>query len=195
MLAERIADHFVDRETLVIQIDSYYIDLSHLPFEERAQHNFDTPDAIDFDLLVEQLRLLIAGGEITIPAYRFDTHTRASKNEWIQCSIGAGEGKRPVVIIEGLHTFCREDLHNLIDLKIFIEADEAICLSRRLERDTRERGRPHESVLDQFEKTVLPMYEEYILPTKQFADLVLDGGLPMEETAQRVIELVVLDLD
>ena len=194
-LAEGIYRRFADRETLVIPIDSYYIDLSHLPLEERERYNFDTPEAVDFDLLTGQLNLLLAGDEMVIPTYRFDTHTRGPGGEWIRRAIGSDEGKRSVVIVEGLHTFYPDGLRDLIDLKIFVDADPRICLSRRLERDARERGRPRDSILRQFEETVIPMYEKYVEPAKRFADLVVNGEEPIEESTDKVMELALSDIE
>jgi uridine kinase len=189
-LAEGISSRFTDRETLVIPIDSYYIDLSHLPLEERALCNFDAPEAIDFDLLTTHLRVLLAGGEIVVPSYRFDTHTRGSRAEWIRCSVATGEGPRSIVIVEGLHAFHPGDLRTLIDFKIFIDTGRGTCLARRLERDVRERGRPPESILRQFEEMVVPMYEEYIAPTRRFADLVVNGEDPIDDTTEKAVEFL-----
>jgi uridine kinase len=171
-------------------VDSYYIDLSHLHFEERARFNFDAPEAIDFNLLVGHLRILLDGGEMLIPTYHFDTHTRGPESEWIPCSITTGGGPRALVFIEGLHAFYPERLRAMFECRIFIDARREICLSRRLERDMRERGRPRMSILRQFEETVIPMYEKYIAPARQFADLVVDGEEPIEDSAQTVFDFL-----
>ena len=194
-LAKSVKSRFEPRETVIVTIDSYYIDLSHLPLEERIRHNFDSPDSIDFDLLVEQLRLLFVGEEISMPLYRFETHTRAPRQEWIGQRLGTRGEERPVIIIEGLHTFFRSDIRNLIDMKIFIDVDMETSLSRRLERDICERGREESSVRRQFFDTVVPMYEEYVFPVKQFADIVINGGAPIEESAGIILEKVLPVID
>lgn len=194
-LAELTKSLLEPREAVIVAVDSYYFDLSHLPFEERARHNFDSPDSIDFDLLLEQLRLLTAGEEILIPRYRFDTHTRAPRQDWIAQRVGMRGAKRPIIIIEGLHTFYRSDIRDLIDMKIFVDLDMLTSYSRRKERDVMERGRRAGDVRRQFYDTVAPMFEEYILPAKQFADIVIDGVAPMNESAARIFEKVLTAID
>ena len=189
-LAELVKSRLEPREAVIVPIDSYYIDLSHLPFEERARHNFDSPGSIDFDLLLEQLHLLIAGEEISMPRYRFETHTRAPNNESIKLRLGSKKGSRPVIIIEGLHTFYKSDIRNLIDMKIFVDVDILIGYSRRKERDVMERGREAGDVRRQFWDIVVPMYEKYVLPAKRFADIVIDGVAPIDESAGLVIEKI-----
>ena len=122
----------------VVALDAYYRDLAHLPLSERARANFDIPDSLDEQLLLDQLRVLSQGGEVGIPVYDFTRHVRTESVERLQ----AGE----FVIIEGLFTFYWEELRRLLDVKVFVAADDAICLNRRLERDIRERGRSRESV-------------------------------------------------
>lgn len=163
----------------VVAIDSYYRDLAHLPLEERAQANFDTPESLDEELLISQVRLLSRGEEADIPVYDFTRHVRTEAVERVR----AGE----FLIIEGLFTLYWEELRRLLDVKVFVSADDSISLGRRLERDIRERGRSRESVLEQYRLTVRPMAEKYVLPTRAFADLVLDGAGPVEESAAAVL--------
>ncbi len=189
-LAEAIADRLPGTGTVIIPVDSYYRDLSHMPFDERKQYNFDIPGAIDFELLNNHLLRLLDGTEIAIPFYRFDIHARAPVDEWRRCVLaGAGE-TGPVVIVEGLHTFHDEKIREMIDCRIFIEVSEEICLARRIERDTRERGRTRESVEEQFERTVIRMYETYVLPMREFADIVIDGEKPTEISAETVLAFI-----
>ena len=194
-IAESVKSRLEPRETVIVAIDSYYIDLSHLRPEERALHNFDSPASIDFDLLLEQLRLLIAGEKISMPVYRFDTHTRVPENEWIDRRLDMKEGKRAVIIIEGLHTFYRRDIRDLIDTLIFIDITMETSLSRRVERDVRERGRDEAGVRRQFEETVVPMFEKHVLPAKRFADIIIKGEEPVDESAALIIDMILPVID
>jgi uridine kinase len=163
----------------VVALDAYYRDLAHLPLDERARANFDIPDSLDDQLLIAQVRALSLGQEVAIPVYDFTHHVRTQAVERIQ----AGE----FVIVEGLFTLYWEELRSLLDVKVLVVADDAICLNRRLERDIRERGRSRESVLEQYQRTVRPMAEKYVLPTRRFADLVLDGAGPVEQSVEAVL--------
>jgi len=163
----------------VVALDAYYRDLAHLPLDERARANFDIPDALDDQLLIEQVRSLSRGQEVDIPIYDFAHYVRTPAVERVQ----AGE----FVILEGLFTLHWEELRSLLDVKVFVVADDVICLGRRLERDIRERGRSRESVLEQYRLTVRPMAEKYVLPTRRFADLVLDGAVPIEQSVEAVL--------
>jgi uridine kinase len=163
----------------IISLDSYYVDLVHLPFEERPRTNFDVPESLDKDLFVNQLRQLSRGEEIHVPVYDFTRHIRASETK----SVRAGE----FVIVEGLFALYWEEVRALLGTKVFVFADDDICFGRRLERDVRERGRTPESVREQYDSTVRPMAETYILPTRRFADLVLSGTDPLEQSVRAVL--------
>ncbi len=163
----------------IISLDSYYVDLVHLPFEERPRTNFDVPESLDKDLFVNQLRQLSRGEEIHVPVYDFTRHIRASETK----SVRAGE----FVIVEGLFALYWEEVRALLGTKVFVFADDDICFGRRLERDVRERGRTPESVREQYDSTVRPMAETYILPTRRFADLVLSGTDPFEQSVRAVL--------
>jgi len=170
----------------VVALDAYYRDLAHLPLHERAKANFDIPDALDDQLLIEQARALSLGQAVDIPVYDFAHHARTQAVERVQA------GK--FVILEGLFTLYWEQLRSLFDVKVFVVADDATCLNRRLERDIRERGRSRESVLEQYRLTVRPMAEKYVLPTRHFADLVLDGAGPIEQSVEAVLASARLSL-
>jgi uridine kinase len=153
--------------SVLISLDAYYRDLSYLNFEERCQRNFDTPEALDWDLLIAQLTALAHGREIQQPVYSFSTHSRTSETRRIQ--------PEQFVIIEGLFTLHREEVRRLLHTKVFLALNDDICLARRLRRDTTERDRSADSVVAQYTQTVRPMGERYVLPTQSFADLVLFG--------------------
>ncbi len=185
-IALELSRHLEASATAVISMDSYYIDLSHMKESERALQNFDHPDAIDFDLLLDHLKHLLAGDEILVPAYDFASHTRAPGGEALRLT--ATSKKRPVVILEGLHAFYRVEIRELEDLRIFIDCDPEICLSRRTERDARERGRDHDSIRRQWQATVTPMYREFVEPARAFAHIIINGERPVEESVLEILE-------
>jgi uridine kinase len=166
----------------VVTLDIYYRDLEHMPLDQRAQANFDIPDSLDDALLAQHVTLLAQGQTVDAPVYDFKRHIRSAAVQRI--SPGA------VIIVEGLFALYWEPLRALLNLKVYVEAGDATCLARRLERDIRERGRTRESVLEQYEATVRPMAEKYVLPTRRFAGLVLDGTKPIEESAGMVLACV-----
>jgi uridine kinase len=188
-LALGLARCLDDLQPVVIPLDSYYFDLEHIPEEERARYNFDHPGAIDFDMFENQLVRLLGGKEVLVPFYDYETHTRAPESEWIPVRPSRDEGER-VVIVEGLHVFYSPGVREMLDLKVFVDIGKAVSLNRRVERDVRERGRTPESVVQQFQRHVVPMYEEYVEPVKEFADLVVDGGRPLEESLGAVLARV-----
>jgi len=188
-LALGLARCLDDLHPVVVPLDSYYFDLVHVPEEERARYNFDHPGAIDFDLFETHLVRLLAGRSVHLPVYDFETHTRAPESDWIPVVPSGGDGRK-VMIVEGLHAFYSPGARELLDLKVFVEVGKAASLSRRVERDVRERGRSPESVVEQFQRHVVPMYEEYVEPTREFADLVVDGERPLEESLGSVLALV-----
>jgi uridine kinase len=189
-LAHAIAGALKERESVIISLDSYYHDLSHLTFENRKKQNFDIPGAVDFELLLRDISSLIKGKEIIVPRYLFSSHIRAPLSEGHPVTLDAGVVKKPVVILEGLHTFYPEDLRAMIDLKIFIELPLSLCLNRRINRDTKERGRTANDVRRQFQETVVPMYEKYITPIKEYSDLIVDGDGDLKTVAEKVLDII-----
>ena len=163
-----IVSQLKDR-VVVIPQDSYYKDSSHLPLEERQQINFDHPDAIDFELLCQQLKDLKEGKTIEQPVYSYITCSR-SKNETITVS------PADVVIIEGILVFTCKELRAQMDIKIFVDADDDDRLMRVMARDIIERGKTVETVIERYTKTVKPMYLQFIEPSKRYADIVIPQG-------------------
>ena len=166
-VSHKILDAVGDR-VVYIQHDHYYKDLSHLPLEERRGLNFDHPDALDTDLLVEHLVQLRAGCGIERPVYDFTVHTR--KAETVRIT------PKTAVLLEGILIFEHARLRSLMDIKIFVDTDADIRLIRRLRRDIAERGRTLESVIEQYQKTVRPMHLEFVEPSKRYADLIIPEG-------------------
>lgn len=159
----------VGRERITyIQHDSYYKDLSHLPLEERHRINFDHPDALDTNLLVEQLKRLQAGSPAEVPIYDFTTHRRRKETRRVE--------PRRVTLVEGILIFADKALRELMDVKIFVDTDADIRFIRRLQRDITERGRTVESVMRQYLETVRPMHLEFVEPSKRYADIIIPEG-------------------
>ncbi len=167
-----VADEIVRRVGLgrIVSVhqDRYYRDLSHLDPEERIQHNFDHPDAIEEELLVEHLGLLTSGQTAPLPVYDFARHIRTTSVEVAE--------PRPVVLLEGILILAVAVVRELIDVKLFVDTDPDIRFIRRLHRDLAERGRSVESVIDQWSETVRPMHLEFVEPSKRYADLIIPEG-------------------
>ena len=152
----------------MISQDSYYNDLSHLTKEERSKVNFDHPNSIDFDLLMHHLNELRAGRSINIPVYSFVEETRLPE------SIPTAPKK--VVIVEGILVLSNPALRKLFDIKIYVHADSDERLIRRLQRDIRERGHDLEKALYRYQTAVKPMHNQFIEPSKEFADIIIPNN-------------------
>jgi uridine kinase len=148
-------------------LDSYYRVLDHLSLEQRAQYNFDAPEALDCGLLLRHARQLHKGESIALPVYDFTSHSRTVDTVAL--------APRPFVIFEGLFALYWEGLRTLLGTKVFVDLDEERCLERRIERDVRERGRTRESVLQQYRTMVAPMARVYVYPARAHADILVQG--------------------
>ena len=179
-LADRLASRLARESPLVVPLDAYYRDLSHLDPADRAMRNFDHPHAIDLELLVTQMRTLAGGGSVEMPVYRFESHSRAPRRRMVEPSRS--------IIVEGLFTLCWKEIRALFHTRVFIDAPDALCLARRLQRDARARGRTAEAVRRQYERTVRPMCERYVLPTRRFAQVVVRADQAPEEMADAVLD-------
>ena len=182
-LAKSLEQKFPTLRLVVIHCDSYYHDLSGVEPAQRDKRNFDAPEAIDHHLLRRQVETLAAGKDIDQPVYDFVTHTRAPHVVRVE----AGD----VIIIEGLFALYWEELRRLMQMKVFVWLPEETGLARRLERDVLERGRTRKSVVKQYLQTVKPMGDKYILPTRAFADLVVDGTDPIEQSTLIIFDHIV----
>ena len=159
----------VGRERIAyIQHDSYYRDRSDLPFEERTRLNYDHPDSLENELLIQHIQALRAGRAVEIPIYDFTTHTRLRRTRTVE--------PRQVVLVEGILIFADKALRDLMDVKIFVDTDPDIRFIRRLKRDISERGRTMESVCQQYLDTVRPMHLEFVEPSKRYADIIIPEG-------------------
>jgi uridine kinase len=167
-VAHEILNRAGTEKISLIQHDAYYKDLSDLPLAQRAMQNFDHPDALDNSLLIEHLQKLKAGKAVEVPVYDFTTHTRTRKTRRIE--------PYRVVLLEGILIFADEALRKLMDVKIYVDTDADIRFIRRLERDLAERGRTMESVIHQYMATVRPMHQEFVEPSKRYADVIIPEG-------------------
>ena len=166
-LTEHLKQHFGEDIT-VIHHDSYY-KRQDIPFEERCKTNYDHPDAFDTPMLVEHLRALKAGKSVRVPVYNYAEHQRSDETELVRPS--------KVIIVEGILIFQHPVLRQMMDIKIFVETDADVRILRRALRDVRDRGRTLESVITQYLTTVKPMHEQFVEPTRKYADIiVLEGG-------------------
>ena len=165
--AKNIDLKYKDKLT-ILSHDYYYKNRSDLTFEERTKINYDHPNAFDTDLLIEHLKLLKQGQSIEHPVYSYKTHLREDYTETSNPS--------RVIIVEGILIFENKELRDLMDIKIFIDADADTRLSRRIVRDLETRGRSLDTILEQYFTTVKPMHEEFVEPSKKFADIIVPKG-------------------
>lgn len=168
LVAHTIHKSLASEKVAIIQEDAYYKELDHLSFEERTKINFDHPDAFDHDFLIEQLQQLLDGQIIEHPIYDYSIHSRKEECRRI--------GPHRIIIIEGILILAIPELRKMMDIKIYIDTAPEICLVRRLRRDIMDRGRDVESVLNQYEKTVRPMYLQFVEPSKRYADIIIPHG-------------------
>jgi uridine kinase len=167
-VVRKIVESLPSGQVMVIPQDSYYKDSSHIPMEQRQEINFDHPSSLEFSLLVEHIRCLKMGETIRQPIYSYLTCTRSSETIIVE--------PKKVVIVEGILILTHEPLRDLMDIKIYVDADADDRLSRVIFRDITERGRTVVKVLERYEKTVKPMHLQFIEPTKRYADIIIPQG-------------------
>ena len=164
-VVKKIIERLNSKDITVITHDDYYKDLSELPLEERYKVNFDHPDSLDNDLFVAQLSQLLKGYSIEKPTYDFVVHNRSKITKTIHPT--------RIIIVEGILVLEDKRVRDLATIKLFVESDDDIRFIRRLVRDTKERGRSIDSVINQYLSTVKPMYHSFIKPTKRYADMII----------------------
>ena len=168
MVADQVGDILGSRKVVILKQDSYYKNLSALPLEERQKENFDHPNAFDYELLVTHLRCLLEGASIEMPVYDFKRHLRLKKTVPVSgCQI---------IILEGILLLDNPVLRALMDIKVYIDTDPDVRLMRRIQRDVAERKRTLASVLTQYEESVRPMHQQFVEPSKRFADVIIPEG-------------------
>jgi|TARA_B110000914_G_scaffold214130_1_gene216689 uridine kinase len=167
-VVNQIIQELPEGEVCVISQDSYYKDTCHLPFDERTKINFDHPKAIDFDLLVAHLKELKKGNAIEQPIYSFIEHNRTKETITMH--------PKKVIIVEGILILTHTDIRELFDIKLYVYADSDERLIRRLRRDMSERGRDLDEVINRYQNTLKPMHQQFIEPTKEFADIIIPNN-------------------
>lgn len=176
-LARAVARILGDR-CAVLDHDSYYRCLGHLPPDQRALVNFDHPDSLENELLVKQLLQLREGQQVVKPKYDFSTHTRMAHGDLV--------APRPVILVEGILVLALPQLQRSFDLRVFVDAPKDLRFRRRSQRDVRDRGRTEESVKAQWQATVQPMHERFVEPSRTSCDLVVSGTEDVATAARRI---------
>jgi len=167
-VAQEILQRVGPERIAFLQHDSYYKDLTGLPPTQRIEINFDHPNSLETDLLIQHVASLRDGKSVEVPIYDFSTHSRTDETFTVQ--------PHSVIIVEGILIFTESRLRDMFDVKIFVDTDADIRFIRRLERDITERGRTTESVIKQYQSTVRPMHLEFVEPSKRYADVIIPEG-------------------
>lgn len=167
-VTKAINECFGGHSILILEQDYYYKDQTHLPYEERLKTNYDHPFAFDNDLLIEHINKLLAYESIEKPVYNYSEHTRSSETIHVE--------PKDVIILEGILVLEDERLRDLMDIKVFVDTDADLRIIRRLLRDIKERGRSIDSVINQYTNVVRPMHNQFIEPTKRYADIIIPEG-------------------
>ena len=169
-------------QILLLQHDSYYRDLSHLPLEERKKQNFDHPSSLETELMIRHIEALKEGYQIELPVYDFVAHTRSDKTE--------KKIPKIIILVDGILIYAEPNLLDQMDIKIFVDTDDDVRLLRRLKRDINERGRNLDGVLNQYEQFVRPMHLEFVEPSKRYADIIIPRGGENTIALEMVIALI-----
>jgi uridine kinase len=167
-LARRVIESVGRENVILVEQDSYYRNLADMPLDERHQANFDHPDSIDSEMLMNHLKRLRQGQSIEMPVYDYKNHVRSDKTIHLE--------NKPVIIVEGILIFAEPRISGLLDVKVFVDTPDDIRFIRRLQRDIVERGRTVESVIAQYFATVRPMHHEFVEPSKRRADIIIPEG-------------------
>ena len=186
-VAERLAELAGEAHLALLKLDSYYVPLDDLPREERESFDYDHPDAFDWALLNDHIAALAAGAPVPVPVYDYVEYTRSGDVRVVHPA--------QIVVVEGILVLWEPTLRERFDLKVFVDTDADVRLIRRLRRDVAERGRTTESVIEQYLATVRPAHEQFIEPSKRYADVIVpQGGLnrpALDVLVARVRELAV----
>ncbi|HKK44056.1 MAG TPA: uridine kinase [Balneolaceae bacterium] len=157
-----------EKNIVLLQHDSYYRDLKHLPFEERTKQNFDHPSSLETELMIRHIKALREGYQVEVPIYDFTKHIRKEETKLVQ--------PKKIILIDGILIFTEKELRKEMNIKLYVDTDDDIRLLRRIQRDIVERDRQLENVLTQYEKFVRPMHLEFVEPTKRYADIIIPRG-------------------
>ncbi len=167
-VTKKVFEVFRKHSVVVIEQDYYYKDQSHLPFEKRLETNYDHPFAFDNDLFIEQIEQLLRYEAVETPTYDYSQHTRAQETRLIE--------PRDVLILEGMLILDDPRIRELMDIKIYVDTDADLRILRRITRDMKERDRSLQSIIDQYVDVVRPMHNQFIEPTKRYADIIVPEG-------------------
>lgn len=168
LVSKRIYDELGSDRVAIIEQDSYYRDQSDIPLDNRNKRNFDHPSAFDLELMRLQMQELVDGKTVKVPVYDYKTHTRKKRRRVIKDHV--------VIIVEGILTLFDPGIRTLMDIKVYIDTPSDTRFIRRLIRDTKERGRDSDSIIKQYQESVMPMHEQFVEPTKAYADIIIPGG-------------------
>jgi uridine kinase len=174
IFAKKIVELVGGDSIIYLEHDAYYKGLDQLPPELQKEKNFDHPDSLDNALFIQHLRLLHANQPIERPIYDFTKHRRTLDTYRIM--------PKPVILVDGILIFAIEELRQMFDIKVYIDAEADIRLARRLQRDIQERGRSPQSVLEQYLTTVRPMHRQFVEPSKHYADIIIHGRIEKHST-------------
>ncbi len=181
-LAQRLIDALGPDDAVGVSFDSYYRDLAHLTVAERAEVNFDHPDSLDVEMLVDHLQSLRSGGEVAVPHYDFANHTRSGDIDLVT--------PERFVIVEGILLFAFAEIRHELDVLVFRDCPEETRAERRLRRDVTERGRTPDSVRHQWATTVQPMHELHVEPFARYADVVTTQAQDLDDAVAAVLDLI-----
>ena len=168
LVSNRIYEELGSKQVAIIEQDSYYRDHSDIPIDDRNNRNFDHPNAFDFELMRHQIKKLMEGRAVKVPVYDYKTHTRKKQRRTVKDHV--------VIILEGILTLFDPGIRAMMDIKVYIDTPSDTRFIRRLNRDTNERGRDIDSVVKQYQESVRPMHEQFVEPTKAYADIIIPGG-------------------
>lgn len=178
-VAQKILETTGPEHLAYVQHDAYYRDLSHLPLEERRAFNFDHPDMLENELMIEHLKTLLQGRPVQIPVYDFAQYIRTGQLKRVE--------PRRVIMVEGILIFVDKQLRDMMDIKIYVDAPPDLRFIRRLRRDITERERSINQVIDQYLQTVRPMHLEFVEPSKRYADVIIPRGGRNVKAIQMVV--------
>ncbi|WP_448375968.1 uridine kinase [Fervidobacterium sp.] len=181
-VTKRIMENLGPDKCVMLPMDNYYKDMSHIPLDERKKFNYDHPDMIEHMLIVKHVKELLTGKPIDLPDYDFAQYTRANSSIRVD--------PKPILLIEGIFALYYDELRALADLKIYVDTEGDERFIRRLQRDIFERGRTIESVISQYLNTVKPMHDAYVEPTKKHADIIIPRGGYNDKAIEVVVEYV-----
>ncbi len=185
-VANRILERIGQQNIAYVPHDAYYKHQADVSLEERRKTNYDHPDSLETSLMIQHLKMLLAGRAVNIPVYDFTMHLRTDRTTRVEPA--------PIIMVEGILIFAEARLRDLFDVKIYVDTDADIRLIRRLQRDMQERGRTFESVIQQYLTTVRPMHMEFVEPSKRYADVIIpEGGyneVAIEMVAARIRNLL-----